>query len=124
MNTRAIIHLVHFFIFGSLFLYIGIKRTEICSWLFPVLLVLGVIIWAYHGYKTYVKYTGGKNPWVNILHILYIAPILVYIGVYKTETPRFVFEMMLMLGFAVAGYHGMYALEDAKLFDIFPKERE
>lgn len=112
MNTRGWIHLIHFFVFGSLFLYVGIKRVAICAWLFPVLLGLGVVVWVYHIYKTYLKYVDGKNPWVNLFHIFAVAPLLVYIGYYKTETPRFVFELLLMMGFAVAGYHGVYIMED------------
>ena len=118
MDTHGWIHLIHLFIFGTLFLYVGIKRTTICPWMFHVLLALGILVWGYHIFKTYVKYVDGKNPWVNLLHIFAVAPVLTYIGYYKTETPRFVFEILLMLGFAVAGYHGTYMLEDFRIIQL------
>jgi hypothetical protein len=90
----------------------------ICSWMFPVLLSLGIIVFGYHLFKTYVKSMENKNPWVNLIHIFAVAPILVYIGYYQTETPRFVFEILLMLGFAVIGYHGTYVLEDLHLIRL------
>ena len=105
------IHLAHVLIFGSLFLYVGIKRTEICSWMFPVLFGLGILIFGYHSFKLYVKYVDGKNPWVNLIHLLLVAPVVTYIGYYGTDTPRYVFEILLMLGFAVIGYHGLYLFE-------------
>jgi len=112
MNSRQIIHLVHLFVFGTLFLYIGLKKNTIPNWGFNAILALSFIIWGYHFVKLYIKYSAGANPWVNLIHILIVAPILAYIGYCKSETPRFAFEIMIMLGFAVAGYHGLYVLED------------
>jgi hypothetical protein len=37
-----------------------------------------------------------------------IAPILFIIGSNKDATPRFYFEILMMLGFASIGYHGYY----------------
>jgi len=37
-----------------------------------------------------------------------IAPTLLIIGLNKDATPRFYFEILLMLGFASIGYHGYY----------------
>jgi hypothetical protein len=34
-----------------------------------------------------------------------VAPLLIYIGYNKKETPRFAYELMLMGGFAAGGYH-------------------
>jgi hypothetical protein len=43
--------------------------------------------------------------WVNALHVILIAPLLLFIGYHKKETPRFAYELLLMLGFAAGGYH-------------------
>ena len=116
-GTRTFIHLFHLLIVGSLFLYVGIKRDQIPAWLFPVLLGLGVIIWVYHSIKTYKRWMAGGNPWVNWMHIFYVGPILMYIGHQKTDTPRYIYEILLIMGFASIGYHGLYVLEDLGMYN-------
>jgi hypothetical protein len=102
------VHLFHILIVGSLFLYVGIKSTNTPVFMYPVLLVLGVFIIFYHIYKTYLKYSAGKNPWVNLFHIFVVGPLLIYIGYNNRSTPRSAYELLLMLGFAAIGYHGYY----------------
>jgi hypothetical protein len=113
MRTTAIfVHLAHICIFGSLFLYVGIQRGNSPQWLYSPLLALSVVGLAYHSYKTYLRIFAGKNPWVNLIHLLVVSPIVAYIGYYREQTPRYVFEILLMLGFASIGYHGLYLLEE------------
>jgi hypothetical protein len=50
----------------------------------------------------------GKNPWVNLFHIFVVAPLLIYIGYEKDNTPRQYFEYIFMLAFAAIGYHAYY----------------
>ena len=102
------LHLFHVVAVGSLFMYVGIQRTAIPAFLFPVLLTLGVILFFYQAYKAYIKFAAGKNPWVNLIHVALVAPLLVYIGFKGEDTPRPAFELLLLLGFAAIGYHGYY----------------
>jgi Na+-transporting methylmalonyl-CoA/oxaloacetate decarboxylase beta subunit len=104
------VHLFHILIVGTLFLYVGIKSTNTPTFMYPILLTLGIIIVFYHLYKTYLKVSAGKNPWVNLFHIFIVGPLLIYIGYNKQTTPRYAFEFLLMLGFASIGYHGYYAI--------------
>ena len=104
------VHLFHILIVGTLFLYVGIKATNTPAFMYPILLTLGIIIVFYHAYKTYVKVNAGKNPWVNLIHILIVGPLLIYIGYNNKTTPRSAYELLLMLGFAAIGYHGYYAV--------------
>ena len=115
--TRMIIHLLHVFIIGGLFLYVGLKRNTIPQWLFPVLLGLGGIILVYHIYKAYVRITNNANPWVNLIHIFGVAPLVLLIGYNREKTPRFIYELMLIYGFASIGYHGLYILEESGVFE-------
>lgn len=110
ISQDAVIHLFHIIIVGSLFLYVGIQQTKIPSFLYPMLLVLGIIIIIYHSYKAFVKFKSGKNPWVNWIHILLVGPLLIYIGYSNKNTPRYCYELLLMLGFASIGYHGYYMI--------------
>lgn len=107
-----LVHFFHLLVVGSLFLYVGIKRTEIPKFMYPVLLGLGAVIVAYHGYKAANKASGA---WVNLIHILLVGPLLMYIGWAGDQTPRKFFEILLMLGFAAIGYHGYYMLPETNI---------
>jgi len=61
----------------------------------------------YHIYKSSLQ----KNAWVNYIHILFIAPLLIYIGYNKEQTPIWAFEISLMLAFAAFGYHSYYFIK-------------
>jgi hypothetical protein len=108
MNPESLVHLFHILIVGSLFLYVGIERTNIPSFMFPLLLGLGVIVILYHMFKVYTYMKQGRGYWVNLIHILLVGPLLVYIGYNGEKTARLYFELLLMLGFASIGYHGYY----------------
>lgn len=105
------IHLFHILIVGGLFLYVGITKSSIPNFMYLVLLILGIIIILYHGFKIYKKMKEGKNPWVNYIHFFYIGPLLIFIGLNKEKTNRLYFELLLMLAFASIGYHGYYLFQ-------------
>jgi Na+-transporting methylmalonyl-CoA/oxaloacetate decarboxylase beta subunit len=110
ISHSFIVHLFHLIIVGSLFLYVGIMQTNIPGFLYPILFYLGIFIIIYHSYKAYKKIKGGKNAWTNFIHILLVGPLLIYIGYNNNKTPRYCYELILMLGFAAIGYHGYYLL--------------
>jgi len=112
MSSSAFVHLFHIIIVGGLFLYVGIMKTLIPSFVYPILLVLGIVIILYHIFKAYKKLKDGKNPWVNYIHIFIIGPLLIFIGINREKTARFWFEILLMLGFASIGYHGYYLFNE------------
>jgi len=45
------------------------------------------------------------TTWINIFHVIAVAPILLYIGSMGYDTPRWAFEILAMLGFSALGYH-------------------
>ena len=108
MDKNFLVHLFHILIVGGLFLYVGIKKLEIPNFMYSFLLILGIIIIGYHGFKVYKKLKEGLNPWVNYIHIFLVGPLLVYIGINKEKTQRLYFEILLMSGFAAIGYHTYY----------------
>lgn len=101
------ISLFHIFVVGTLFLYLGIRKTNIPNIMYSFLLVFGIIIVIYHIYKLYIY---GRIHWINLMHILLIGPILMYIGYNKERTERMLYEIVLLLGFATIGYHGYYTI--------------
>lgn len=111
LDKHAIIHLFHILLVGPLFLYVGIKRNSIPTFMFPFLLVLGTFIIIYHLYLAYNKFKQGVSAWINYIHFLIIGPLLVYIGYHSLETSRKYFELLLLLGMATIGYHGYYLIQ-------------
>uniref|UniRef100_A0A6C0B2V9 Uncharacterized protein n=1 Tax=viral metagenome TaxID=1070528 RepID=A0A6C0B2V9_9ZZZZ len=100
------VHLAHILLFSTFLGYIGIKQSKMPTYIYPIILATGIFVILYHIYKSIFK----KDAWVNYIHILIVGPLLVYIGLQKEETPRKVFEIVLMLAFASLGYHGYYIL--------------
>ena len=43
--------------------------------------------------------------WINLIHVLTVAPLLIYIGSRGYDTPRWAYEVLAMLSFAALGYH-------------------
>lgn len=108
MSAPLFLRLFHVLFVGPLFLYIGIRQKEIPSFIFKACIFLGGFIIVYHCYKGYLKFTEKKSPWSNLIHILLIGPLLLAIGTNGVKTPRYMFEILFMLAFAVIGYHSYY----------------
>jgi hypothetical protein len=97
---------IHLLIVVPLFLYIGFVRADTPRWLYLALLAIGIVILVYHGFKLMLRLkTRSSYWWVNAIHVLAVAPLLIFIGYNKKETPRSAYELMLMFGFAAGGYH-------------------
>lgn len=110
MDSRIMLSLFHIIFVAPLLLGIGFIRSATPEWLYMAILILGVGILLYHGYKLLLRIKINSNySWVNALHILTVAPLLIYIGIKKRDTPRFAYELLVMLGFSVTGYH-LYSL--------------
>ena len=70
------------------------------------MLILGAIILVYHAYKSLLRYSSGSSMlWVNLLHVLYVAPLMIYIGYKEKNTPRSAYELLALIGFGALGYH-------------------
>jgi len=104
----VLVHLFHIIFVGGLFLYIGIKQKNMPTIMYNIILATGVLILFYHFYKGYKKFINGKNAWVNVFHVLIVAPLLILTGIQKQNTPRYIYELIFMLAFAAIGYHGYY----------------
>jgi prepilin signal peptidase PulO-like enzyme (type II secretory pathway) len=88
------------------FLYVAFVRGQLEPWVFTVLQIIGLLVLIYHVYKTIIKWKAkSMSTWVNIIHVLAVAPLLLYIGSMGYDTPRWAFEILAMLGFAALGYH-------------------
>ena len=98
------INLFHIIIVSGLFLYVGVNHNT-PKILYSLLFVLGILIILYHIFKISKYIKEGKRIWINLIHILLFAPLIMYIGYNGENTPRMYFEILLMLGFSSIGYH-------------------
>ena len=106
LDSHFALSIVHLLLVVPLFLFVGFKRADTPHWLYLALFAIGCVILVYHGYKLFLRLKNkSSGAWVNAVHLLIIAPLLIYIGYHKKETPRSAYELMLMLGFAAGGYH-------------------
>ena len=111
MDIHLLLSLFHIFAVVPLFLYVAISKANTVTGVYGFLLVLGVIILFYHGYKAWNRYLAGSSAlWINLIHMLYVAPLLIYIGYREKDTPRYVYELLALVGFAALGYHTYYLI--------------
>lgn len=109
-DYHFILSFFHIAIVVTVFLFVGFKRSSTPQWIYNALLFIGCIIFVFHGYKAIIRLRVNSDYlWINMLHVLIIAPIIIFIGYHKTNTPRFAYELLLLLGFAALGYH-MFSL--------------
>ncbi len=105
-DTHFWLAIIHLLFVVPLFLYVGFVRADTPHWLYLALLAIGIVVLVYHGFKLILRLKSRSSySWVNAIHVLLVAPLLIYIGYHKKETPRFGYELLLMGGFAALGYH-------------------
>jgi len=112
MSKELLVHLFHIIFVGGLFLYVSLKNATMPKFMFPFLIFLGFFIIIYHAYKSYTYSLVKKSFNVNLFHIFIVAPVLIYIGYERPNPNKFVYQLLLMMTFAVIGYHGYYMILD------------
>lgn len=106
MNGHIALSIFHILVVSPFFLYVAFVRGQLEPWVFTVIQILGLLVLIYHVYKTIIKWKAkSMSTWVNIIHVVAVAPLLLYIGSMGYDTPRWAFEILAMLGFSALGYH-------------------
>lgn len=110
MDSHMILSIFHIFVVAPLFFAIAFFRNDLPPWAFYALIALALVLFVYQSYKWALRVSQGSvYAWVNAIHVLLVAPLLLYIGYYGTKTPTAAYELCAMAGFAVLGYH-LYSL--------------
>ena len=106
MDTHFVLSLFHILIIVPFFLYVGVYRASTHPWVYKALLVVGAILLLFHGSKLIARLSVRSDyAYINAIHALLFAPLLMYIGWHQQETPRAAYEVLLMITFAAFGYH-------------------
>ncbi len=102
------INLAHIVVIVPILYYIYKNQKELKEKDCKYILYNGIIGFVYHLYK-YKEVMDGKEEkwkdWIFLLHILFIFPLLIYIGYNCEKTKRKYFELLLVGMFAALGYH-------------------
>ena len=110
MNAHVLISMFHILFVGPLFLYVAFMRAGTPEAVYWTLFGLGLVVLLYHGHKSAVRYMAGSSYlWVNAIHFLLIAPLMIYIGYHGKKTPRPAYELLAITAFGALGYH-MYSI--------------
>ena len=106
MDPYLLIGVLHVVLIVPFLLWVGFNRAATPGWVYPVLVGLGLLVFLYHGYKAVGRYFA-KSPftWVNIIHVLFVAPLLIWIGYYEKKTERPAYDMLLLVAFGAFGFH-------------------
>jgi len=108
-DHHTIISLFHILFVAPLFFVIAFFRSDMPVWAFRTLFVLGLFVLVYHGYKFFLKLSQHSSwAWINAIHVLIVAPLLIYIGLEQKGAAKAAYEISIMVGFAALGYHLYY----------------
>ena len=119
MDQHFVLSLFHLCVLAPFLLFIGFQRASTPDWLFQSLFVIGIIVLGFHSFRLITRLRSNVSyAWVNILHVVLVAPLLIYIGYHKKETPRLFYELLLMLSFGMVGYH-LFSL--IRMLDAHPE---
>ena len=104
-----IVNALHVFILAPLFVYVGLKAEKTPNVIFLVFLVVGIVVALYHSYRIFVTYQSiGLIPYIyiNLVHILLVAPLLIYIGMKKVKTEIIIYKSLIVLAITMALSNG------------------
>lgn len=97
------INLAHAFVTGPFLMYVGLARKR-PSWVFHVLVAIGVLLALYFPYVIMTRKLSQYHVWLFI-HLAIFIPLLIAIGVMKDRAPKILFSLVLAIGIAAIGYH-------------------
>jgi uncharacterized membrane protein len=106
MDSYLLIAVLHVVLIVPFLLWVGFNRAATPDWVYHVLVGVGLLVMLYHGFKAVGRYFA-KSPvlWINVIHVLFVAPLLLWIGYYEKKTERPAYDMLLIVAFGALGYH-------------------
>ena len=103
-----IIQIIHIFILGIFLLYVGIM-IPCADWNYYILFIFGLVALLFF----IINIREEKLFWV-LWHVLIIGIILIWVGIQKSDSPQFLFRLLIILGSAAIGYHSIRMIQNIK----------
>ena len=99
MNNKDYIYLSHILFGGPLLTYVGYMKQNTHNNIYKLLLITSIIVILYHLYQLYTKYTKNKYiSYVNLVHLILVAPLLLYVSIYKSKVVYPISDLLFVLG--------------------------
>jgi len=100
------IELLHILFLGPLLVYTGnTYGNGLPKWYLYTLIATGFTVMLYHISLVYKK--GFRSGFMYLLHAVIFAPLLIYVGFTGEKAFWGAYSVLMMIGFAAIGYHGM-----------------
>ena len=106
MDPYLLIGVLHVALIVPFLLWVAFQRAASPDWIYNVLFGTGLLILVYHGVKAVGRFFAKSAMlWVNLIHVLLIAPLLIWIGYHGKKTERPAYDMLIIAAFGAFGYH-------------------
>lgn len=106
MNMQLITSILYIAVAVPLLLYVGFQRAATPEWVYNVLYGLGLLVLAYSGYYTIIGlYAKSSSVWLSLVHLVLVAPLLLWVGYACKKTEKPFYELFLIAGFGALGYN-------------------
>ena len=106
MDPYLLIAVLHVALIAPFLLWVGFNRAATPDWVYSFLVGMGLLVLIYHAYKAVGRWFA-KSPvlWINLIHVLFVAPLILWIGYNGKKTERPAYDMLLIIAFGAFGYH-------------------
>jgi hypothetical protein len=106
MDPYLLIAVLHVALIAPFLLWVGFNRAATPDWVYSFMVGTGLLVLIYHAYKAVGRWFA-KSPvlWINLIHVLFVAPLILWIGYYGKKTERPAYDMLLIVAFGAFGYH-------------------
>ena len=106
MDPYLLIAVLHVAFIAPFLLWVGFNRAATPDWVYSFMVGMGLLVLIYHAYKAVGRWFA-KSPvlWINLIHVLFVAPLILWIGYHEKKTERPAYDMLLIVSFGAFGYH-------------------
>lgn len=106
MDAFFLIAILHVVVIVPFLLFVGFNRAASPEWMYNILFGVGLLVLIYHSYLAVTRFAAGSpRLYVNLIHVLIVAPLLLWIGYYGKRTERPAYDMLLIAAFGAFGFH-------------------
>ena len=117
-----IVHILHIVIVAPLLFALTYYGPRTPQPVFPALVAIGAFVLLYHLYLAYKKFKAASPwVWVNLVHIIIVAPLLIWIGVHQQKTHPRVFQGLAVLTAVMFLYHCYQLYRDVEAVAVVRK---